>query len=103
VSIKQHQCPLSRLELGGKLSEMPEKPKGTYKSKAILLLSQHILLHWDGKQKHFAEAIGVDERYMSRWMRGRSRPQLGAAVKIELLTEQTGEPVVRCRNWFEAS
>ena len=62
------------------------------------LLAEHIENHWRS-QGELAEALGITEQTLSHILLGRVRPTLENAIEIELLTKNTGKPLVRCIDW----
>jgi hypothetical protein len=76
------------------------QPTDTYRSKARKLLRAHIAAHWES-QAAFAREIDASEHTVSHYLTGRRKPDLDSAIRIELLTEKTGEPIVRCVDWRE--
>ncbi len=50
------------------------------------LLAAEIRCHWEGRQVRLAEALGVSEAAVSRWISGQCRPDGDQRLALERIT-----------------
>ena len=82
------------------MAPVPSQATNTYRSEARKLLTAHLEKHWPS-QAELARALKVSPRTVSHWLAGRLQPDLQTAIRIQLVTEKKGKPVVRCLDWRE--